>query len=66
LYGASNFFSWKVRITLLLEENDIWDIVKDVVTFPKPTTIGISQEEGSEIQADDYGCHKISFDPLYI
>jgi hypothetical protein len=31
LDGASNFLSWKVRVTLLLEENDLWDIVKDVV-----------------------------------
>jgi hypothetical protein len=35
LDGASNFLSWKVRVTLLLEENDLWDIVKDVV--PSPT-----------------------------
>jgi hypothetical protein len=35
LYGASNFLSWKVRVTLLLEENDLYDIMKDVVT---PTT----------------------------
>jgi hypothetical protein len=34
LEGASNFLSWKVRVTLLLEENDLWDIVKDVVPFP--------------------------------
>jgi hypothetical protein len=31
LVGASNFLSWKVRVTLLLEKNDLWDIVKDVV-----------------------------------
>ena len=34
LDGASNFLSWKVRVTLLLEENDLWDIVKDVATSP--------------------------------
>jgi hypothetical protein len=34
LDGASNFLSWKVRVTLLLEENDLWDIVKDVVASP--------------------------------
>jgi hypothetical protein len=37
LDGASNFLSWKVRVTLLLEENDLWDIVKDVV--PSPTDL---------------------------
>jgi hypothetical protein len=31
LDGASNFLSWKVRVTLLLEDNYLWDIVKDVV-----------------------------------
>jgi hypothetical protein len=35
LDDASNFLSWKIRVTLLLEENDLWDIVKDVV--PSPT-----------------------------
>jgi hypothetical protein len=28
---VSNFLSWKVKVTLLLEENDLWDIIKDVV-----------------------------------
>ena len=32
--GVSNFLSWKVRVTLLLEENDLWDIVKNVATLP--------------------------------
>jgi hypothetical protein len=34
LDGASNYLSWKVRVKLLLEENDLWDIVKDVVSLP--------------------------------
>jgi hypothetical protein len=34
LDGASNFLSWKVRVTLLLEENDLWDIIKKVATLP--------------------------------
>ena len=32
LEGSSSFLSWKVEVTLLLEENDLWDIVKHVVT----------------------------------
>jgi hypothetical protein len=28
-----NFLSWKVRVTLLLEEYDLWDILKDAVTL---------------------------------
>jgi hypothetical protein len=42
LNGALNFLSWKVRVTLLLEENDLWDIVKDVVSSYRSTTIGSS------------------------
>jgi hypothetical protein len=37
LDGTSDFMSWKVRVTVLLEENDIWAIVKDVV--PSPTNM---------------------------
>jgi hypothetical protein len=32
---ASNLLPWKFRVTFLLEENDLWDIVMDVV--PSPT-----------------------------
>jgi predicted oxidoreductase (fatty acid repression mutant protein) len=39
LDGATNFLSLKVRITLLLEENDLWDIVKDFV----PSLIELQQ-----------------------
>jgi hypothetical protein len=43
------------------------DIIKDVVVTPhRSITFGISQEEGSEIQADDHGCYKGSFDPSHI
>lgn len=32
--GASNCLSWKASVTLLLEENDLWYIVKNVVALP--------------------------------
>jgi hypothetical protein len=35
LDGASNFLSWKARVTLLLKEYDLWEIVDKVV--PPPT-----------------------------
>jgi hypothetical protein len=35
LDGASNFLPWKVRFTLVLKENDFWEIVDKVV--PSPT-----------------------------
>lgn len=34
LDDASNFLSWKFKVTLLLEENDIWDIIKYIVAEP--------------------------------
>ena len=33
LDGAFNLLSWKVGATRLLEDNDLWYIVKDVVTL---------------------------------
>jgi hypothetical protein len=32
LDGASNFLSWKARVTLLLKENDLWEISSQVTT----------------------------------
>jgi len=37
LVGASNFLPWKARVTSLLKENDIWEIVDKVV--PSPTDL---------------------------
>jgi hypothetical protein len=34
LDGALNFLSWNVKVTLFLEENDLWDIIKDIMTSP--------------------------------
>ena len=34
LEGASNFIPWKERVTLLLEEFDLWSVTKEVVTIP--------------------------------
>jgi hypothetical protein len=31
---ASNFLPWKIRVTLLLEDNDLLDVVNDVVATP--------------------------------
>jgi hypothetical protein len=31
LDGASNFLSWKERVTFLLKEYDLWEIVDKVV-----------------------------------
>jgi hypothetical protein len=46
LDGASNFLSWKVRVTLLLEKNDLWDIVKNVVaTSTNPRDLASHKKE---------------------
>ena len=34
LDGAANFISWKARISLILEENELWDIVQGPATNP--------------------------------
>jgi hypothetical protein len=31
LDGASNFLSWKARVSLILKEHDLWEIVERVV-----------------------------------
>jgi hypothetical protein len=49
LDGASNLLSWKVRVTLLLEENDLWDIAKDVVA--EPTNLQQLAAQKKEVKA---------------
>ena len=34
LEGAANFSHWKARISLILEENELWDIVHGTTTNP--------------------------------
>ena len=34
LEGKTKFSAWKERINLLLEEHEIWDIVKDPIIVP--------------------------------
>jgi len=35
LDGATNFRSWKTRILLVLEENDLQDHVKEIIPWPE-------------------------------
>jgi hypothetical protein len=53
-----------MRVTFLLEENDLWDIVKDVVT----RSIDLQQlvaHNKTKVKAKHtiFGCHKGSSDP---
>ena len=67
LEGTSNFLPWKVGVAFLLEENDLWDIVKRCCGYTyRSTTVGSLQEEGSEGQVGDLGCCKGSFDSSHI
>ena len=34
LDGAANFSPWKARISLILEENELWDIVHNTIANP--------------------------------
>jgi hypothetical protein len=49
LDGASNFLSWKARVTLALKEYDLWELVDKVVAPPTdPADFGSSPEEGDQ------------------
>ena len=50
LDGASNFLSWKIRVTLLLEEDALWDIVKDVVNLPTNSQL-LTAHKKKEVRA---------------
>jgi hypothetical protein len=45
LDGASNFLSWKERVTFLLKENHLWEIVDKVVPSPIDPQELASQEK---------------------
>ena len=50
LDGASNFLSWKARVTFLLKEYDLWEIVDKVV--PPPTDpLALETHEKKEIKS---------------
>ena len=42
--GAPNFLSWKARVTLLLKEHDLWEIVEKVVPVPTDATQKVAHE----------------------
>jgi hypothetical protein len=49
LDGASNFLPWKARVTLLLKENDLWEIVDKVVPSPTdPQQLAAHEKKRSE------------------
>jgi uncharacterized protein YehS (DUF1456 family) len=46
LDGASNFLSWKARVTLALKEYDLWEIVDKVVLPPTdPQDLAVHQKK---------------------
>jgi len=45
LDGASNFLSWKARVTLLLKEYNLWEIVEKVVPPPTDATQLVAHEK---------------------
>jgi hypothetical protein len=36
LDGVSNFLPWKARLTLLMKEQDLWDIMTSGILAPTP------------------------------
>jgi uncharacterized protein YehS (DUF1456 family) len=49
LDGASNFLSWKSRVTLALKEYDLWEIV-DKVVVPLTDPQALATHEKKEIK----------------
>jgi hypothetical protein len=62
LDGASNFLPWKARVTLLLKENDLWEIVDKVVPSLTDRNNWQLREEGDQSHAGDLGCSEGSSD----
>jgi hypothetical protein len=53
LDGASNFLSWKTRVTLALKEYDLWDLVdKEVAPLTYPTTLENHEKKGVKAKRD--------------
>jgi hypothetical protein len=51
LDGASNFLSWKARVTLALKEYDLWELVDKVVVPPTDPT-ALEAHKKKEIKAE--------------
>jgi hypothetical protein len=50
LDGASNFLSWKERVTLVLKEFDLWEIVDKII--PPPTDpLALATHEKNDIKS---------------
>jgi hypothetical protein len=51
LDGASNFLSWKARVTLALKEYDLWELV-DKVFAPPTNPIALAVHENKEFKVE--------------
>jgi hypothetical protein len=51
LDGASNFLSWKERVTLALKEYDLWELVNKVVV-PSTYPMDLEAHEKKDIKAE--------------
>jgi hypothetical protein len=51
VYRASNFLFWKGRVTLVLKEYDLWELV-DKVVAPLTDLIGLVPHKKKEIKAE--------------
>ena len=52
LYGSANFNSWKARLTAILEENDLDDIVLNVTEEPTTMLLGFLTR-GSKVRLSE-------------
>jgi hypothetical protein len=51
LDGASNFLYWKVRVTLVLKEYELWELV-DKVVVPLTNPVDLAVHQKKEIKSE--------------
>jgi 2-phosphoglycerate kinase len=51
LDGISNYLQWKVRMSVVLEENNIWNYVSSVVVVPTTNLVALDLHEVNEAKA---------------
>jgi hypothetical protein len=63
LDGASNFFSWKARMTLLFKEHDLSEIMEKVVPTLTDAAKKAALEEGHQIPKSHHECREGPVNP---
>ena len=62
LEGAANFSPWKARISLILEENELWDIVHG--TTANPTVVPVDATDKAAFMKRDVRARRVILDAV--